>query len=238
MDWKDACKKSQEKGLKFELYCAGSWVFNTWDFTAKIEDYRIAAQPTPNLADWRESCRKLHGCGVAFDFLFQSEDWMVVHITDFGFDRTSYRIPAQPIPAGIEKYLEKEMAEQKQDNPEIPHLEQQIQWHEDMLHHLRTGEPMREWEYKEEYSEGVWLSLNEYGCYPEWHKENEYRRKPRTVTYWHCVGECTDRGGKEDTVYLMSGDLEDLEKEVLRHRKMYTTAKFSAIIETTVKMED
>ena len=164
MGLKDACKKLQEKGLKFELYRAGSWVFNTWDFTSKIEDYRIAAQPIPDREDWRELCGKLQDCGIVFERHHADLDTWSKWKNGFCFSERpikDFRIPAQPILAGIEKYLEEEMAEQKQDKPEIHHLEQRIQWHEDKLRSLRTGEPMREWEYRLAVGDGEWKICND-----------------------------------------------------------------------------
>lgn len=74
---------------------------------SEIEYRRIAAQPIPDRADWREWCSKLHKIGVNFEFsMSHSNEWSTVRITDFRFDHARYRIPAQPIPAGIEKYLE------------------------------------------------------------------------------------------------------------------------------------
>lgn len=73
---------------------------------------------------------------------------------------------------------------------ETPHLELQIQWHEDKLHSLRTREPMREWEYRLKNGDGEWRICHD----PHFSEKYEYRRKPRTVKYWHCLYEHTQSG--------------------------------------------
>ena len=125
--------------------------------------------------------------------------------------------------------------ETEPEQPEIPHKELQIQWHEDWVHSLKTGEPMREWECRPlNKKDSAW-----HICKPMWDENCEYRRKPRTVKYWHCVGVYTDNGGKQDTAYLISGDRKDLEGEILRYAKMcQAAAKFTPITETTAELED
>ena len=121
MDWKDACKKLQKEGLKFEFYCDGSWSSSTWNFTAGIEAYRIAAQLIPDREDWRELCGKLQDCGIVFEMHHADLDTWSKWKNGFCFSERpikDFRIPAQPIPAGIEKYLEEEMPEQNQPEPE------------------------------------------------------------------------------------------------------------------------
>lgn len=61
MDWKDACKKLQERGLKFDFYSQiqGRWLsYKPWIFT-DAGTFRIATQPIPDREDWREWCGKL-----------------------------------------------------------------------------------------------------------------------------------------------------------------------------------
>ena len=111
---------------------------------------------------------------------------------------------------------------------EIPHRELRIQWHEDMLHHLRTGEPMREWEYRLKNGDGEWKICHD----PHFSEKYEYRRKPRTVTYWHCVFK-DDNGNVFPKASILSK--EDLRNYMERHYKRY---KKSQIIETTVELED
>ena len=237
MDWKDACKKLQKEGLKFEFYCDGSWSSSTWNFTEKIEGYLIAAQPIPDREDWRELCGKLQNLGVEFEgYDDDGLGWISsgLILWSFRWDKEQYRIKAQPIPAGIEKYLEREMTEQKQDKPEIPHLEQQIQWHEDMLRSLRTGEPMLEWEYRLAVGDGEWKICND----PHFSEKYEYRRKPRTVTYWHCVTEYEGMYGLIRSLLISFEGVDRLQKTVDQNKSRNSTTKFSPIIETTVEMED
>lgn len=255
----------QKKGVMFEMdFSNEEWCGNRCDFSLHRSKYRFPAQPIPDIKDWREVCLDMQSKGVLFYYYAGTMiGWSNGEKVGFydPFGRSEYRIPAQPIPewkeephpiqsmdalqdrpeipakALPEKSFSmrrgKEMNELKEELDKIPHRDLQIQWHEDMLHHLRTGEPMWEWEFKNLY--GDWVQ-----CIPKWKSTIEYRRKPRMkkVTYWHCVGKCTDNGGKEDNVYLISGDLEDLEKEVTRNRKMYTTAKFSTITETIVEIPE
>lgn len=127
------------------------------------------------------------------------------------------------------------MTEETKPDPreEIPHREQQIQWHEDMLHHLRTGEPMREWEYKERD-----LDWDICRGEPVWIKTNRYRRKPRTVTYWHCAAECVYKPtGKKEITVVRGSTKEDLDWDIKSLKSEYPTAKFSPIIETTVEID-
>ena len=130
------------------------------------------------------------------------------------------------------------MTEETKPDPreEIPHRELQIQWHEDMLHHLRTGEPMRMWEWKKK-SDGAWAQTIE----PGWDAKTEYRRKPRTVTYWHCVGAYIgyqDNGVVDREVFSSDFSASDVQSQIDTCKENYPSAKFSPIIETTVEMED
>lgn len=128
------------------------------------------------------------------------------------------------------------MNEETKPDPreEIPHRELQIQWHEDVLYHLRTGEPMPVWEYRLKNGDGEWRVCSD----PHFSEKYEYRRKPRTVTYWHCVGGYVDSEGKKDTVYFASGDRNDVLSETERYKARFPLAKFSPIIETTAEMAD
>ena len=119
---------------------------------------------------------------------------------------------------------------------EIPHREQQIQWYEDWLHHLRTGEPMREYEFRSVNEDGdaasEWKLLS--NRHPSWAKTHEYRRKPRTVKYWHCAVMFDGLKSEVITGYCKD-EVSDQNK---RCKEAYPDAKFSPIIETTVEVED
>lgn len=249
MDWKDACKKLQEEGLKFDFYSQiqERWFSDKpWIFT-DAGTFHIAAQPIPDREDWREWCRDMQSKGVRIEKQYGLYPaWgRVSNSRDFESDPiTNYRIPAQPIPAGIEKYLEEEMHEEEttaklsslkvnhnQDKPEIPHRELQIQWHEDMLHHLRTGEPMRKWEYRLLVGDGEWKICND----PHFSKRCEYRRRPRTVTYWHCAV----RWGGKDPGIMSSYDEGKLLLDVSRTRSEGgMDIELGPVLETTVDLED
>lgn len=250
MDWRNACRKLQEKGLKFEFEKHGECIARKCDFTAKIECYRISAQPTPDRENWQEWCRKLDDCGVKFECYCGNDVWINHGFPDttFRYNIDTWRIPYQPIPTGIEKYLEEEMHEEettatvsalkinhnqdKPEIPEIPHREQQIQWHEDMLHHLRTGEPMTVWEFrfKAAKEKSGWIKFGSSEI-PAWDDGEEYRRKPRTVTYWHCVVIYTTG------VPHVKGTAESRDA-LERVLKIYDQKKVSPITETTVELED
>lgn len=236
MDWKDACKKLQKEGLKFEyLTTVNIWSNPIWSnpicsFQFTPDRYRIAAQPIPDRADWREWCRNLKKLGVEFESQNSNGGW-VTYKWGFKSPKTWYRIPAQPIPAGIEKYLEEEMPGQKQDKPESHQWEQQIQWHEDKLHSLRTGEPMREWEYRLVVGDGEWKICND----PHFSKRYEYRRRPRTVTYWHCAV----RWGGKDSGIMSSYNKGKFLLDVSRTRSEGgMDVELGPIIKTTVDLED
>lgn len=219
-------------------------------------DYQIPAQSIPDIPDWRELCWEMQSKGVQFEMVFYLDRELVINPGGYsdaprwrryhnGFSFTDahiscFRIPQQSLPEWREE-MEEEMEEETKPDPreEIPHLEQQIQWYEDMLHHLRTGEPMREYEFRSVNEDGdaasEWKLLS--NRHPSWANTHEYRRKPRTVKYWHCVGGYVDSGGKKDTVYFASGDRNDVLSETERYKARYPLAKFSPIIETTVEIE-
>ena len=114
---------------------------------------------------------------------------------------------------------------------EIPHRELRIQWHEDMLHHLRTGEPMREWEYRLKNGDGEWKI-----CYdPHFSEKYEYRRKPKmkTVTYWHCL---IEGYGTMAVAYLIEPTADALRKHVKSLGYGYEVV--GQVTETTVEIED
>ena len=122
---------------------------------------------------------------------------------------------------------------------EIPHREQQIQWYEDWLHHLRTGEPMREYEFRPVNEDGdaasEWKLLS--NRHPSWAKTHEYRRKPKTVTYWHCFVDYRDKIGING-ILTSAIDDNDLLATIRSHILHYPNAKYGPITETTVEMEE
>lgn len=129
------------------------------------------------------------------------------------------------------------MTEETKPDPmeEIPHRELQIQWHEDMLHHLRTGDPMRMWEWKKK-SDGTWAQTIE----PGWDAKTEYRRKPRTVTYWHCVarGVIDEDEGRSNVVLWSTTSMDDMEREINIMKQTDSAANFGQIIEATLEIAD
>lgn len=181
--WREACEKLRNEGMVFECCYKNKGEKFRFDF---INDrplyFEIAQQPIPNRPDWREWCKRLQDAGVRFDFYYG--DWEFNKFCDFHkrHHRDVFRIAQQPIPPNIGDLI---MEETKPDpREEIPHREQQIQWHEDMLHHLRTGEPMKKWQCKPD-GDNRWF---DYTGLPTWIRDCEYRRKPKMkkVTYWHC----------------------------------------------------
>ena len=183
----------QEKGVEFENVSVNgkTWYKGTWEFKNDPKDYRTPVQPIPDIPDWRKLCREMRSNGVRFKMLWGSM-WSE-GVYDFENERYRYQICEQPLPEWRE-----EMTEETKPDPreEIPHRELQIQWHEDMLVQLKNGEKpnLRNWEYriKEpglktldlDLCPNMWHSM---GCRYDWNKDFEYRRKPRTVTYWHCL---------------------------------------------------
>ena len=235
MDWKAAREKLQKEGLKFEyLTTVNIWSNPICSFQSTSDRYRIAAQPIPDREDWRDWCRKLQNLGGEFEgYDDDGLGWIRsgLILWSFRWDKKQYRIKAQPIPAGIEKYLEEEMPGQKQDKPEIPHLEHQIQWHEDKLHSLRTCEPMLEWEYRLVVGDGEWKICND----PHFSEKYEYRRQPRTVTYWHCAV----RWKGKNTGIMSSYDEGKLLLDVSRTRSEGGMGiELGPVIKTTVELED
>lgn len=224
----------QSKGIKFE-FDKGSlgWVVQQGNFSWFRSDYRIPTQPIPDIPDWRELCRDMRRNGVNVEYENSAGSWIGGHLlTVYGEPLSlpikSYRIPQQPIPEWRE-----EMTEETKPDPteEIPHRELQIQWHEDMLHHLRTGEPMREWEYRLKNGDGEWKI-----CYdPHFSEKYEYRRKPKmkTVTYWHCL---VKGYGIMAVVHLIESTADALRKHVKSLGYGYEVV--GQITETTVEIED
>lgn len=202
-------------------------------------DYRIPAQSIPDIPDWRELCRDMQDKGAVFEHEVYTNNWQKAKL-EFTLFTQEYRIPQQPIP----EWSNEEMTKETKPDPieEIPHREQQIQWHEDWLHHLRTGEPMREYEFRSVNEDGdassEWKLLS--NRHPSWAKTHEYRRKPRTVTYWHCVVEYADSktGCVISEVLRSAYCKEEAESDIARYKAKYQTAKFSPVIETTVELED
>ena len=98
-----------------------------------------------------------------------------------------------------------------------------------------TEEPWKRWEVTSHRNE--WVAL----CgHPYWKEESEYRRKPRTVKYWHCVARCVldDEEGEEDVTLWSTSGLDDMENEIKQFKSHDKNAKFSPIIETTAELED
>lgn len=194
------------------------------------------AQPIPDIPDWRELCREMQEKGVVFEAACGDGSWKSSRPYFFPdyMHKKDYRIPQQSIP----KWSNEEMTEETKPDPrdEIPHRELQIQWHEDCLHHLRTGEPMPVWEYRLKNGDGEWKICHD----PHFSEKYEYLRKPRTVTYWHCVVEYADsKTGCVISEVLQSAYCkEEAESDIARYKAKYQTAKFSPITETTVEMED
>jgi len=223
----------QDKGIKFEnvSFSGTIWHIGKWEFKNDPKVYRIQAQPIPDIPDWRELCREIQSNGVKFKMLWGSMWNEDRH--DFEKERDRYQICEQPLP----EWSNEEMTEETKPDPreEIPHREQQIQWYEDMLHHLRTGEPMREYEFRSVNEDGdaasEWKLLS--NRHPSWAKTHEYRRKPRTVTYWHCV---TEYEGMYGLIRSFEG-VDSLQKIVDQNKSRNSTTKFSPVIETTVEIE-
>ena len=226
----------QDKGVRIDLINLDGTVVernidqssgrkNNLIFAASAENYRLPAQSIPDIPDWRELCGEMQSKGI----YFYHQDVLDKHCV-FGDFRENYSIKRQPIPEWRE-----EMTEETKPDPrgEIPHREQQIQWYEDWLHHLRTGEPMREYEFRPVNEDGdaasEWKLLS--NRHPLWAKTHEYRRKPRTVTYWHCV--VIDNTG----VPHVKGKAESRDA-LERVLKIYDQKKVSPITETTVELED
>ena len=160
--------------------------------------------------------------GVRFKMLWGSM-WSE-GVYDFENERYRYQICEQPLPEWRE-----EMTEETKPDPreEIPHRELQIQWHEDMLHHLRTGEPMKKWQCKPD-GDNRWF---DYTGLPTWDRDCEYRRKPRTVKYLHCL---VDGYGTTGVVYL----IESTSDALRNHVKSLGYDVIGQITETTVEVEN
>lgn len=185
----------QEKGIKFEYY---NLRLLTWQSEHQngdrirfnsFEQFRIPAQPVPDIPDWRELCWEMQSNGVLFSRKNPDGVWVKSHFHEFAANevRERHRIPEQPIP----EWKEPEMTEETKPDPreEIPHRELQIQWHEDWIHALKTEEEMREWEVRLEGSDDEWITLLPYEI-PD--RDNcEYRRKPKMkkVPMWYCIGQ-------------------------------------------------
>jgi len=218
-DWREVCRDMQSKGARFEEREAdGSGWFkaaNGFSFTiAGITRFRIAAQPIP---EWRE----------------EMEDFYAGKLADPDYKKAQKKLSdqAKAIAAAIEEKLVSDTQLDK-----IPHRELQIQWHEDCIHALKTGEPMREWEYRNEA--GYWNDV----AYPSWLSRYEYRRKPRMkkVTLWYCVARFleTETGVISTELCGSTYDKDEVESEMQHFLKTYPTAKFSPIIETTVEIPE
>lgn len=245
-------------------------------FAASAENYRLHAQPIPDIPDWRELCREMQSNDVLFSHQNPDGIWVKSHFHEFAANevRDRYQIPQQPIPEWREElnfeiedteypiwtedmlikvenraksFLSKlnpspiadqewreEMTEETKPDPreEIPHREQQIQWHKDWLHALETGEKMREWQVRLKGINDDWITLPPDEI-PDRDK-CEYRRKPRTITYWSCVA-------IDDGMCSLLRSFENSEKaqELINERKkIFKDSKFGPITETTVEMED
>lgn len=234
----------QSKGIKFNEYHddLAMWLENSelLDFTRDLDCYRIPAQSIPDIPDWRELCREMQSKGVKFEMQDYDREW-VKWRNGFSFSTapiTKFRIPQQPLPEWIEEMTE----ETKQDpREEIPHRELQIQWHEDMLHHLRTGEPMTVWEFRFKVAKekSGWLKFGSSEI-PAWDEGEEYRRKPRTVKYWHCVARAIiDEDEGPCNVFLWSTtSMDDMEREINIMKRTDSAATFTTIIETTAELAD
>lgn len=209
---------------------SGFWVALREPLTKDHFEARIPTQEIPRVEDWGSFCRELGRMGFCIQFHSKLYNMWVSCGKDDDFrnaDRFRFRILEQTIPLGDNMHEETKPYPRE----EIPHRELQIQWHEDMLHHLRTGEPMREWEYKGKDDEN-WYSYE--GGEPNWCVDNRYRRKPRTVRYWHCV---TEYDGMYVLIRSFEG-VDSLQKIVDQNKSRNSTTKFSPIIETTVELED
>ena len=223
----------QSKGVKFE-YCNinDEWVNDgKCTFSASQEKYRIQAQPIPNIPDWREVCWGMQDKGVKFKMLWGSM-WNE-GIYDFEKERDRYQLIEQPIPEWKEEMTKETKLDPRE---EIPHRELQIQWHEDSLHHLRTGEPMKKWQCKPD-GDNRWF---DYTGLPTWDRDCEYRRKPRTVTYWHCLVRYVTGAIEFEVIsgvdkQEMLGVVEEYKQYVEKNNKQI---KFGPIIETAVEVED
>ena len=227
-----------EKGFRFNEYHddLAVWMENSelLDFTRDLDCYRIPAQSIPDIPDWRELCREMQSKGVEFEAVCGDGSWKKSRpyfFPDF-MGKEDYRIPQQP----ITKWRE-EMTEEAEPDPreEIPHRELQIQWHEDMLHHLRTGEPMRAWEVNYE-DEGYWKPLVPSNV--SWSDCHKYRRKPRTVTYWHCVCIYKDALGDVHNESFADTNKDIIECRIKTFCSDFKNTKFGPIIETTVEVDD
>ena len=223
----------QEKGIKFEIFHPDyGWENGSYTlrFCGDPDTYRIHAQPIPDIPDWRELCREMQEKGIKFE-VFLDTKWYEGAF--FNQNSEYYRIPQQPIPEWREEMTEETKPGLREENP---HRELQIQWHEDCLHHLRTGEPMPVWEYRLKNGDGEWKICHD----PHFSEKYEYRRKPRTVKYWHCVVNyvCDYGNGAENVSLWSTCSKDELESEIKNIKDDDTTAKFSPIIETTVEMDD
>lgn len=245
-------KKLISKGVMIELLdCNGNVIDleenEDLDFSSKLECYRIPTQPIPDIPDWRELCHEMKEKGIRF-----FHNGVLNKHCVFDDRREYYKIQPQSLPYWKEELnFEIEDTEYPEWRPpaaetkgkmnkdtskfeDNPHHELQIQWHEDMLHHLRTDEPMREWQFRRVTSCGA---VNEWSRidWPEWRRKDvEYRRKPRTVTYWTFVMQSDGEPPEAIIGYIL-----DEAKHLMRHYKeLYPSAKFSPIIETIIELED
>lgn len=132
---------------------------------------------------------------------------------------------------------------------EIPHREMQIQWHEDMLVQLKNGEKpnLHNWEHRIKEPGLKTLDLDLYpnmwhsmGCRYDWNKDFEYRRKTRTVKYWHCVARAIidEDEGPCNVVLWSTTSMDDMEREINIMKRTDSAATFTTIIETTAELAD
>ena len=240
--WREACRKLQDEGVKFEYEMSYGWEPTLVDSVKEQRFLRIKQQPIPNRQDWRDWCENLIRFGLKFGFDFKFErydsktkEWAPLNNFLFSESYEYYRIAQQPIPENIGDLIMEEKPEPKE---EIPHRELQIQWHKDKLHSLETGEPMREWEWRNEDVE--WQDLNN-KLTIGWHKQVEYRRKPKVkqVTYWHCMAvfNTNQVDNRVASCIVSLESKEDLILKIKRFQEEYPRLPVTQITETTVEIE-
>lgn len=248
-DWRELCREMQSNGVRFENSSASgnNWFTGRlWGFNADIEAYRIPQQPLP---EWKEEMneetkpdprKEVGGDKVKmFKNLRITDADFLEKIDQYMKDNPDSVIPVDEAQIARITELVKDVKIDEETKPdpreEIPHRELQIQWHEDMLHHLRTGEPMPVWEYRLKNGDGEWRICHD----PHFSEKYEYRRKPKEVTYYHCVISRLDKTtGLTITSVVTRFSKDDLESYVRGEKFKGQSTKLGPIVETTVEMDD
>lgn len=92
-----------------------------------------------------------------------------------------FRIPGQSMPS-LDKKEQSDM--QKVTKEQIQ--KQKLEWAEDFIDHVKTGHPMRKWQYG--FSDaGLWTELSMSLIVCSILDTTECRRKPMTYTFYCCI---------------------------------------------------